>query len=234
MIVGSGLIARAFSRHASQMGDSCIYAAGVSNSGCTDASEFARDEDRLRAAMATLAPSTQLLYFSTCSVGDPSLAGSQYVVHKRKLEEIVRARSPHLVIRLPQVAGVTPNPHTLLNHLYARISRSERFDLWRNARRNIIDVEDAASIIAYLVAREKAVDETIDVACPHSAAMHDIVKALEAVTERRAIYREVDRGAAYEIDTARIARAVQGAGVRFGADYLARTVRKYYTKHVGA
>lgn len=62
------------------------------------------------------------------------------------MEALVTHHPRHLILRLPQVAGRTPNPHTLLNYLYARISRGESFRLWRNARCNIIDVDDVAAI----------------------------------------------------------------------------------------
>ncbi|HZZ95347.1 MAG TPA: NAD-dependent epimerase/dehydratase family protein [Usitatibacter sp.] len=232
MIIGSGLIARAFSPHAPTLNDTCIYAAGVSNSGCTDPSEFARDEDRLRAAIASMPAPTRLVYFSTCSVGDPSMAQSGYVLHKRRLESLVEQRPPYLVVRLPQVAGRTPNPHTLLNYLYARITRSEKFDLWKHACRNIIDVDDAAAIILYLIRHEQAVDEIINVANPRSSSMTEIVQAIEAATHHRAVYRLLDRGAAYEIDTSRITKAITTLQLPFGDAYLSRTVAKYYYPHV--
>jgi nucleoside-diphosphate-sugar epimerase len=227
MIIGSGLIARAFAEHASMLNDTCIYAAGVSNSGCTDPSEFARDEERLRAALASLPASTRLVYFSTCSAEDPSLNHSDYVVHKRCLEKLVEQRPPYLVVRLPQVAGRTPNPHTLLNYLYARITRSEKFDLWKQARRNIIDVDDAANLILYLI-RSGHGGETVNVANPQSSSMTEIVEALEAATRHRAVYRVVDRGASYEIDTSGISHAITALGIPFGEAYLSRTVAKYY------
>ena len=43
MLIGSGMLARAFSGAFLQREDVCIYAAGVSNSSCTDAHEFARE-----------------------------------------------------------------------------------------------------------------------------------------------------------------------------------------------
>jgi len=227
MIIGSGLIARAFERHAAMLKDICIYAAGVSNSGCSDPTEFTRDEERLRAALASLPASARLVYFSTCSADDPSLTRSNYVVHKRRLEELVEQRPPYLVVRLPQVAGRTPNPHTLLNYLYARITRSEKFDLWKLARRNIIDVDDAASIILYLI-RSGQVGGTVNVANPRSSSMTEIVQALEAATRHRAVYRVVDRGASYEIDTSAISHAIAELRIPFGDAYLSRTVAKYY------
>lgn len=51
MLIGSGLLAQAFSSTFSDGGDVCVYAAGVSRSGCIDTSEFARERHRLAAAL---------------------------------------------------------------------------------------------------------------------------------------------------------------------------------------
>src|SRR6185437_5053251 len=143
MIVGSGLLARAFERRAGLLEGVCVYAAGVSNSACTDRTEFEHDRARLQRVMASLPDDMRLVYFSTCSICDPWARESPYAQHKLEVEEIVRGRRGHLIVRLPQLAGSTPNPHTLLNYLYNRIVRSERFDLSQHATRNIIDVADA-------------------------------------------------------------------------------------------
>lgn len=228
MIVGSGLIARAFAAHASSLQGVCFYAAGVSNSSCRDPREFERDRERLRQSIDCPEASGLLVYFSTCSVEDPASLNNAYTRHKRELEEMIRARDGHLILRLPQVAGRTPNPHTILNYLHARMVRSERFELWRGASRNIIDVEDVRRIALDLIDRERARNETINVANPRSSTMLEIVEAFERTTRRNAIYDTVDKGARYEIDTTRIADSIRHCGIAFDDAYLPRTLAKYY------
>jgi hypothetical protein len=226
MIVGSGLLATAFEPLATALHDVCIYAAGVSNSLCTDTSEFDRDRARLQRTLEQVEPATRFVYFSTCSIDDPWSHDSVYTTHKAQLEELVRARDNCLIVRLPQVAGDTPNPHTLLNYLYNRIARSERFDLWRHANRNIIDVSDAASITFDLVRRDTT--GTINVANARSYMLREIVTVFEAMTGRKAIYNLLEKGGSYTIDTSSIADAVQRCGVAFDDGYLLRTLKKYY------
>ncbi len=229
-IVGSGLIARAFAPHADALPNVCVYAAGVSNSSCTDVREFERERERLAATMAKLPANSLLFYFSTCSIDDPALQGSRYVLHKRTMEQVVAQRRRHLIIRLPQLAGRTPNPHTLLNYLHARIVRSERFSVFSKAQRNVIDVEDVARI-AIALKDEGACAETVNIACPHNFPIADIVHAMEDVLGRRAIFDIIEAGAAYAIDTARIRAALAHCGIRFPPDYLRRTLEKYYGAH---
>ncbi len=228
MIVGTGLIARAFVPHLAVLGSACVYAAGVSNSSCDDPREFERERQRLGAALAATPADSLFLYFSTCSVADPGARETAYVRHKLVMENLVAQRDRHLVLRLPQLAGKTPNPHTLLNHFYARIVRSERFSIWRGATRNIIDVDDVAAIVADLVVTEKASGETINVANPRSYAIPEIVRSIEQVVGHKAVFDIIERGTGYAIDTDRIRTSLQRCGMFFPEDYLLQVIRKYY------
>jgi nucleoside-diphosphate-sugar epimerase len=228
MIVGSGLLAKAFIPMQASLGDVCIYAAGVSNSFCSDESEYKRDSERLQNALANTSDDMLFVYFSTCSILDPGSSGSRYTQHKSQLEAFVRRRRRFLVARLPQVAGRTPNPHTILNYLYARVTRSERFDLWRRARRNIIDVEDVAKITMDLLAHGIDARDFVNIANSRDYSLEEIVAALETTTQHAAVFTSIDKGAEYRIDTSAIAASVDRCGISFDDGYLLRTLEKYY------
>ena len=231
MIIGTGLIARAFAAHQDALAGTCVYAAGVSNSSCGDPREFERERQRMLAAMTDCTADQLFLYFSTCSIDDPAAQGSAYVLHKRAMEGLVAKRKRHLVFRLPQLAGATPNPHTLLNYLYARIVRSERFTIWTGASRNIIDVDDVARIACDLVLAENACGETINIANSENSSIFDIVRSMQAVLGHRAIFDIIDRGAGYTIAIDRIQASLSRCCISFSGDYLSRTIRKYYGHH---
>ena len=230
MIIGSGLLAHAFSRVFLQREDVCIYAAGVSNSSCTDVREFEREHQRLEDALQQAIHVDAFVYFSTCSVADPEARNMSYVQHKLAMEQVVRAHPRNLILRLPQVAGKTLNPHTLLNFLYARISRSESFNLWSNAKRNIIDVDDAACITKQLIAEKSVRNTTINIANVVTYPLIDIVSAIENFVGKHAVYNVVERGAEYQIDISFIFSLLEKSGVKFGNDYLEKTIEKYYEK----
>lgn len=213
-----------------QREDVCIYAAGVSNSGCRDVHEFARERQRLDAALRQAQHVDCFVYFGTCSVADPEIHHTPYVLHKLAMEQLAATHPRYLILRLPQVAGRTPNPHTLLNYLYAHIARSEAFQLWRHARRNIIDVDDVAAIARELIAAPDARRITVNIANPVSYAMTDIVESMARIVGKRAIYDPVERGSGYAIDTSAIASLLDKARVQFGDDYLETVIGKYYAK----
>jgi nucleoside-diphosphate-sugar epimerase len=211
MIIGSGLVASGLH----DMPGTVQYAAGVSNSRCEDADEFLRDKHRLAAHLS--APGL-FVYFSTCSPME-----SAYVDHKRVCEQMVKDRGDYLICRLPIVAGKTPNPHTLLNFLYSRIARSEKFDLIPEARRNIIDMIDVSTIVRWLV-KSGAKDETVNVAAPVDYSMRQIVGHFETLLNKPAFYREQPGGNEAPIDVSRI----EDAPISWDGDYLGSILWKRY------
>lgn len=229
MIVGTGLLARAFAAHFADDPRVLVYAAGVSNSACTDNREFAREKKGFEDCIAHAGEQKIVVYFGTCSVDDPDALATPYVRHKVEMEDRVQRMPRHLLVRLPQVAGRTPNPHTLLNYLHARIVRSERFALWARARRNIIDLDDVVSVVLALFRRGDPLRAPLlNVANTRSYSAHEIVAAFERVTGKRAIYDEVSRGSDYAIQVDEALPLFAAEGVRFDEGYLDRVVRKYY------
>lgn len=229
MIVGTGMLAKAFAPRFADDSDVLVYAAGVSNSGCTDEREFAREHASFERSVGQPGAQRIVVYFSTCSVEDPAAGGAPYVRHKLEMESRVREQPRHLLLRLPQVAGRTPNPHTLLNYLHARIARSERFALWVNARRNVIDLDDVvATVVAVFARGGVARGSMLSIASPFSHSAREVVAAMERVTGKRAIFDEVARGSSYAVDVEPVLPLFVAAGIRFDDGYLDRVVRKYY------
>ena len=227
MVLGSGLLARAFSSHFLDSEANCVYAAGVSNSNCSDPREFDREKDRLQTAISQYHSADLFLYFGTCSVQDQ--IASPYVQHKLKMEKMVAEHPQYLILRLPQTAGRTENPHTLLNYIFARIIRSERFQVWKNARRNIIDVDDVVRIAIDLALQEGARRECINVANSSDNSMAEIVEMMAKVVGKKPIYDSVDKGNTYCIDTLRIRETVARCEVDFGSNYLEAVIEKYFS-----
>jgi nucleoside-diphosphate-sugar epimerase len=226
MIVGGGMLARAFESYRDHS-KIVILASGVSDSTVTDVAQFERETTLL---VKTLDKQCNKLfvYFSTCSVVDPELSASPYVSHKLKMEALIRTQSSnHLIVRLPQVVGHGGNKNTLTNRLYASIRDCKRFELWRNAYRYIIDVDDVSAVANYMIDRSEYSNRIVNIAsCQFS--VFDIVRALENVTRRSATYIEVDKGASYHIDCYEAHKIAKLLNIQFDNAYLERVIRKYY------
>lgn len=230
MIIGNGMLARAFTPYYAARDDVAVFACGVSNSRETDPAAYARERHVLAQTLTEAAERKQLLvYFSSCSIADPELATSPYVLHKHAQEQLIADRAPRMAIfRLPQVVGRTPNPHTLTNYLHQTIASGKHFQVWGRAHRNLIDVDDVARIGQRLIERGDATNRVVNIACPYSVAVPDLVHIFEAVIDRRAHYDLIDSGGSYHIDVGLAMSAAAEAGVVMDQNYVLQLIRKYY------
>ncbi|MCG2583618.1 NAD(P)-dependent oxidoreductase [Massilia sp. TS11] len=226
MIIGKGMLASAFAPAFADAADVLVFASGVSNSRETRPEAFARERALLEAALPSAA---RLVYFSTCSVEDPALQDAPYVRHKRALEALVRERAErYAIFRLPQVVGRTPNPHTLTNFLAQQIRSGQPIQVWTEARRNLIDVDDVAAIAGWILRTQAPQQLVANIACPFSIGVPELVALFARVLGRPAQTVPVAAGGRYPIDTTLTETAAQALGIRFDDDYLPQLIRKYY------
>jgi nucleoside-diphosphate-sugar epimerase len=228
VIIGSGVLARAFAPYFSSSTSECVYAAGVSNSSCKDPTEYQREMLRLTDALTRYQHADLFIYFGTCSVNDPLANSTPYVQHKVRMEKIVANHPRHLILRLPQLAANTVNPHTLLNYIFARVSRSERFQVWKNARRNIIDVDDVVRIAVSLAKEDGLRGECVNIANFLDISVPDIVEIMAQVVGKKSVCDYLNYGGAYPIDAGRIRHIAERCGVLFNPEYTEHVIRKYY------
>jgi len=225
MIIGNGLIAKSFTRQFGDDPDVIIFASGVSNSREIHGEAFLRERQMLSEA---LSHNKILVYFSTCSVGDPELVATPYVMNKIEMETLVRTAKDFSIFRLPQVVGKTPNPNTLTNYLYQKISSGEHFQVWAHATRNLIDVEDVAAIATHLIRSPFANGVTANIACPYSISILQLVGIFERVLGKKANYTIVEAGGTYAIDASLALRVAREIGIDFDDSYIEKLIRKYY------
>jgi hypothetical protein len=156
MIIGDGLLARTFKNEYELSNKVLIFASGVSNSLTTLEDAFAREKKLLLKLTNTYCLDDLLVvYFSTCSIANAdSCEISPYIKHKIEMETLISKLQNYLIIRLPQTAGYTKNPYTLLNYLYNHISTSTRFEAWPLSTRNIIDIADVLKITKFIILTE--------------------------------------------------------------------------------
>lgn len=225
MVVGRGLLASAFLDVFSDRPDTIIFASGVSNSQERDGAAFMREKELLGRISQD---DKRIVYFSTCSIYDPELQNTPYVIHKREMEAIVRQARYFAIFRLPQVVGKTSNTNTLTNFIHKKIVAGEHFDVWRYAKRNIIDIADVATIAKYILSEEFLTRQTTNIANPSYSSIIELVEIFELVLGRKAVYTVLDAGGSYNIDTELSTRAADRAGVVFNECYLEHVIRKYY------
>lgn len=226
MIVGKGLLARAFEPCFGEASDVIVFASGVSNSLETRPSEFAREAALLRQRLDSEA--RRFIYFSSCGVTAAESELTPYMRHKQSMESLVLSASHGLVLRLPQVVGKTENHHTLTNFLRDHIVSGEHFTVWAHAERNLIDIDDIVKIGARLAEELPTEATVVSIAAARSLLMPDIVEIFERVLDNTANCSYVNKGTPMVIDTAVAESLSARLGIDLGDGYIERVIAKYY------
>tara|TARA_B000000532_G_scaffold213054_1_gene183458 strand:+ start:241 stop:966 length:726 start_codon:yes stop_codon:yes gene_type:complete len=233
-IIGSGFISKNFEKYHEFFKKLSIklYAAGVSNSLCNDKSLFKKDKDKIIDFSKKIPKNQTLLYFSTCSVYDPSRNNNLYVKHKLNIENFIKDNfQKFLIVRLPEVVGKNSNEHTLVNFFYNKIKNKDKFDLWSNANRSIIDIEDVVKILIDFISNaDTKKNRIINIANPKkSSAMH-IVYILENLTGTKAKYNLITKGEKnWKIDIESTEVSMKKLNITFGKNYLENVLKKYFS-----
>lgn len=229
MIVGSGLIASSLRDFFLADDKVLIYAAGVSNSSASDYLEFDREKKLVLECLERNQDKRLIVYFSTCSIDDPDKVSTPYVMHKVAMEELIETSTNHLIIRLPQLAGRTNNPYTLLNFLYNKIRYNEKFLLHKQAIRNIIDCDDVSRILSEVVKDKNFINKKIAIANVHNHSSLEIVQCFEGFFQKKALYDAIDSGSGSNISNNISSRYASSLGIDFKSNYLEKVIRKYYS-----
>lgn len=228
MVIGDGAIANRFASYSLQS-KHLIFAGSVHDSSIADAIKISTEEDAIRAALAAINNSVMFVYFSSCSIDDATQGASPYVAHKKRMEQLIQASaSSYLIFRLPQVLGLADNEGGLVSGLVNAITRGEPFELWRDATRNFIDLDDVYSIAHAILADGANNNRVINIASPCSTPVPQLVSLLESYFGKSGNYELVVRAGSYPLDTCAISDVILRLGIDFGPDYLLRAVGKYY------
>lgn len=230
MVIGNGLMAQAFAAYAEST-DLCILAAGVSDSTSTDAQAFQREQKLLEETIAQH-PSMLFVYFSTCSIEDASVNHRAYCTHKLAMEVLIANRADrYLICRLSHIVGPGGNKHTIFNYLIDKLKSQESYDLWENAERNFLDVQDVAFAVHDLL-RGGIQNRVVNIAHPESQTMRSIVSELEALLEVNSQHRLIDKGAPLQIDCPEMRTTFSQLDRLNRPEYITDLLAKYH--HVSA
>jgi len=228
MIIGNGLIAQSFRPHFDKYEDSVIlFASGVSNSKLTLESEYLREKLLLQNA---LQHNKLLVYFSTCSIFDPTLQDSRYILHKLEMEYLIEKNDNYLIIRLPNVVGKVGNPNTMFNFFINQIIAGKNIQVAKNATRYIIDADDVVFWIMELI-KDGFHNHIINVAFPNKLHVISITKIIEDFLNIKANINIIEGGNEYEVDLSIFKAFIYKRMPNFSInpDYVKSILEKYYS-----
>lgn len=195
MIVGSGLIAKAFEKY-NYDNDVLIFSSGVSNSKENRSSEFEREEKLIKEYINI---NKKFIYFSTVSVVDGS-KNSPYIEHKLNIEKFISENhNNYLIFRLPIVVGINSNKVTFFNTIKNKIINNEVIDIY-NVKRYLIDIDDLSSTLPIIIDDKNERNKTINVCYDNFTTVIDIVNKMEFFLKTNSPKNFIESDSNYEVD----------------------------------
>lgn len=228
MIIGNGMLATAFKE--CNLDNILIFASGVSDSKTTNKLEFEREFELLNKTIDEYNDSI-FIYFSSCSLSNSVLQVDPYHIHKLRIENYIKKRVPqYLIFRLPNVVGFSKkDSHTLIPYLIKNISNTTKFKVWSGAKRNIIDLDDVASIVMYIIQNKLYMNDTINIANFKNISILELISKISNHLNIDPIFDIIPTDQEYfEIDTENIVNIVNNLGIHFTDDYVSKIIKKYY------
>jgi len=194
-IIGSGFIAKNFfklSKNLSKL-NIILYAAGVSDSKTKSKHKLNKEYSRIKNYLNNFDYTKKLIYISSFSVFDPHRNKTLYIKNKIKIEKFIQKSGVnYLIIRLPEVVGRSKNKNTLLNFIYYNIKKNNKFILWKNTKRNIIDIDDAVKLLSIIIKKNFFKKDQINLISKYFYSIENIVKSLEKLLNKKALFRELN------------------------------------------
>ncbi len=227
MVVGSGMLAKAFLKYAND-NSVIIFASGVSNSKETNEEKFKREKDKL----LSLEGNGLLVYFSTCSIFDASSENTAYVRHKISIEcEIKKKFNQYIIFRLPIVVGHTNNLNTFFNYFKNKILSGDVIEIKKLASRHLIDIDDVVRIVSFIVDIKKTtcgqISEEINIGFNNEAMVFDIINMMLKITGRSNTIIETNEGSKYSYDKSIFLKYIKDADFVIQDDYNYNVLKKY-------
>ena len=230
MIIGNGLIASEFKKIPFYLNndDVIIFAAGVSNSNCSNLSDFRREYDLVINTINKFKNSF-VVYFSSCALNNNYHLLTPYLNHKFIIESIISSHPKYLIIRTPQLIGKTSNNNTFINNLFNKMINNELIELWSDAERNFLDVFDLADITNILISSKIINNMTIDIANLYNSKPIEIFKEFESLLGITSDYKLIKKGDSISINLDIILKLFPDLLNRFHSPlYLRQALQKYY------
>ena len=204
-ILGTGLLARAFSALDVRDDSITIVAKGVADSRTTDDAAYEREDRELAEAIDACRPAGRTLVYlsgggaiygprtSIRHEDDELRPMTRYGQHQLRCEQAVMAGGvPFLIARIPNAVG-HPQRGTQLVPSLVRQVRSGRVTIDPSATRDLIDAVDVATLVTELLATGLR-DVPVNIASGISTPVGDIVAAIERLLGTTADHLESTGG----------------------------------------
>lgn len=193
ILIGNGFIGQKFKKNIKliKAKNITIYTAGVSNSLEKDKKEFQKEISRFKNIIKL--NKNKLIYISTNSILDIQRSKSMYVKNKIYIESIIKKKfSKYLIIRFPEIVGHSKNENTLTNFFYKKIVNNLFFYVYKNTKRNLIDIDDAIKMSIQLINNQTKNKKIVNILNKKYLTPETIVKEFENLLMKKANFKFIE------------------------------------------
>lgn len=134
---------------------------------------------------------------------------------------IQKSIKDYYIFRVPQLFGKLIHHKTLINYIYEKIVTKEKFVIYSNAYRYVIFIDDLYKIVdSYVKYGESKV--IFDIANPYKYSIFEVVKIIEKLTNKKAIYDIEEKEDTYDLDLSLMLEFLKrtNININFGNEYL--------------
>lgn len=229
MIIGNGMLAKSLKKIDDEK--FIYFCSGVSNSKETNELEYEREKSLLTEYYRY--EDKCLIYFSSYFVGIDNYLERRYYRHKFEMENLIKENFKHYkIFRLPQVVGISRNSNTLTNFLNNAILNNLQINVYKDVRRNLIDVEDVVIILKYLNENNLKINEIINLIATQSFEIIKLVELFELILNKKAIKnvtKSDEKDFTINISN-EIKEVYDSLRITFDEIYLENLIKKYYAR----
>lgn len=207
-----------------------LFSSGVSNSGEKDEENFHKEVELVKSTIAKLTSPGSFVYFSSTSIFNPLKKNNPYVLHKLKIENLIKDSSQnYLIIRLPNLVGFSANPNTLTNYLADSIRSGRAINLNQKAFRHLIDTSDLISILNGVKTNFGKNKQTVNIETDRPISAQQIVLCMEEAMQKKAIINPTVENEDMEKIDSHLGGHSTNYIWKLREDYHKRLLKKYYS-----
>ena len=227
MLIGNGVIANRFCDYALKS-NYLIFAGSINDFAINDDAAFQNEEAALQLALADN-PDVPFIYFSSCSILDPEVGETPYVLHKIRMEKLLQNQAKFfLIFRLPEVVGLSGDESSLVNFLVDAISNKKPFEISAKAQKNLIDIDNVHTIADEIIKSNKYSNSIINIASTQKTSIYALIQNIEQFLGLKARFDKVEKGSDMDLDISEIQPLLSMLNINFDENYIPRALEKYF------
>lgn len=230
MLVGEGLL---FNRLIEYSLNSDVVIIADSLNSQSSLFEIQKEKETLRTVLKEHS-GKQIVYVSSTRVCDPLDQAHPYVIYRKEAEAAVAKCPSYLIVRLPQVLGSSDRKDTLFDHFIQKILNEEKLELYADAFRYLIDVDDVFFALHEILKGNAITNSTVSLAHPAKIRITEVIPLIEKFLSKKASVATLPNPSGnYDIDSTLKTPPSLTYHLLGRETYIEQVLNKHYSHYLG-